>query len=317
MLRMVRMSSFLPDVHEDWSDAQIRRELTQALHTTFGEMVISARTGVWRDDTITTSTASRGLYRIPGRALSGALETVEIADGTGGDWGGLVEATPQRARELSGPSGTPTTGYPTHYLIDGDQVQLLPAPERATYRIRMRYYRRPSRMVDDQTRGLISAVNTTARTLVVNSIPFDQELGTPAAITSGTTRIDVVHPDGWHELALTNATQTFASTTITVGGTVDMSKIEVGDYVRAAEQSDWPAIPEEFYRTLADAAAVVILTSGGAGQKGMQIAQKMGADLRRFRKLLTPRVKDAPRPIRPTQGFLFGRSSRSFPVRYP
>jgi hypothetical protein len=312
---MVRLSAFLPTAHPDWTDAQLRKEITQTMHTVFGELVVSARGGYWRDETITTTTAGRALYRMPDRAIAGGLERIEIANGTGGSWGQLTEVSPYSAGELIGPSGTPTQGTPTHFLVDGDQIQLIPAPSTADFRLRMRYYRRPPRMVEDQTRGLISSVNTTTRQIVVGVIPFDQELAVPAAITSGSQRIDVVHPGGWHENALTSATQTFAATTITVGGTLDMSRIEVGDYVRVAEQSEWPPLPEEFYRTLADATAVEVLTSMGAGQKGAQIAQKMSADMMRLRRLLTPRIKDSPPIIRPRHGFLFQRR-RPFPVNF-
>jgi hypothetical protein len=317
LIAMVRMSAFLPDAHPDYTDAQIRKEMTQTLHTVFGDVVVTTRGGYWSDESIVTSTAGKAMYRIPGRAIAGGLEKVEIADGSGGGWGPLIETTPFHAWELTGPSGSPTQGSPTHYICEGDQIQLIPAPSTANFRIKLRYYRRPGAIVEDQTRGLISAVNTSTRVLTVNSIPFDQLITVPAAITSGTTLIDVIHPDGWHEVALTGAAQTHnGTTTITVGGTLDMSKIEVGDYVRAAEQSDWPSIPKDFYRTLADATAVEILTSMGAGQKGAQIAQKMGADMGRFRKLMAQRVKDSPRLIKATQGFLFGRR-RSFPVNYP
>lgn len=303
------------DVHEDWTDAQLRRELTQALHTTLGEIVVTSRGGYWRDEKIVTATAGRALYRLPGRAIAGGLEKVEIADSTGSSWRPLIETTPYHAGSMTGPSGSPSEGSPRHYLIDGDQVQLIPAPSTAEFRIKMRYYRRPGHIVEDQTRGLITAVDPDARTIGVNSIPFDQLITVPAAITSGDQEIDVIHPDGWHECALTSAPQTYSGTTITVGGTADMSKIEVGDYVRVEQQSDWPSIPMDFYRTLADATAVMILTSSGAGTKGAQIAQKMGADLRRFRKLLTPRVKDSPRKFLPNTGFLFG-GRRSWPGRF-
>jgi hypothetical protein len=316
MLRRVRFSAFLPDADPEYDDAQIRRELTETLHTVFGEIVASTRGGFWLDDAITTCTAGKATYRMPARAIAGGLEHIEIANGTGGGWGPMTEVMAKRADELSGPSGTPSQGTPEYFIVEGDQVRLIPCPSTSNFRIKMRYYRRASRVVDEQTRGLISAVNTTARTITVNVIPFDQELSVPAAITSGVTLIDVVHPTGWHELALTGASQTFSGTTITVGGTLDMTKIEVGDYVRAAEQAEWPALPEDFYRTLADAAAVTILTSKGYGPKGAQIAQKMGADLHRFRSLLNPRIKSAPPIIRPTQGFLYGRK-RSWPVSYP
>lgn len=320
MIAEVRMSAFLPDAHPDYTAARILIELTDTLMTVFSRDIITARAGHWRDEHIYTTTAGRASYRIPGRAISGGLEKVEIADSAGSSYRPLTEVTPYEAGELTGPSGAPTTGAPVRYLVDGDQVQLIPAPESAAYRLRMRYYRRPGRMVTQQVtgteRGRVTAVDTALRTIVVNAVPFDQELAVPAAITTGLQRLDVIHPDGWHEVALTGVPQTLSSLTFTIGGTVDMSKVEVGDYVRVAEQTDWPSLPDDFHRTLADATAIVILTSLGAGQKASVIAQKMGADLQRFRSLLKPRVKDSPRIIKPRFSRLHGHP-RSFPVRFP
>ena len=185
----------------------------------------------------------------------------------------------------------------------------------AAYALRMRYYRRPNRLDSQQSstlnsgtvRGQVTDVDTAAREVTVNVVPHDMVavaagVLTPAAITSGSVRIDIIHGDGWHELALTGAEQTLAGSVFTISGSADMSALEVGDWVRAAEQTDWPQLPDDFHATLCDATATTILNSMAMPDKASSIAQKMGSDLQRFKTLLLPRVKDSSRIIKPTFG---------------
>jgi len=322
----IRMRAFIPDAHPDYTTARIILETNSIMGTLFPQMVVDARAGFYLDNVIGTTTASRPIYRIPGRSIVGGLEKVEIATSSN-EFKPLTEVTPYDAGLLAGPYNNPTLGFPVRYVVEGDQIRLLPCPD-AAYALRMRYYRRPNRLVSQQSstlnsgtvRGQVTAVNTTTRTITVNVVPFDMEavaagVITPAAITSGSVRIDVIHGDGWHELALTNAIQTLAGSVFTIAGTADMTAIEVGDWVRAAEQTDWPQLPDDFHATLVDATAVEILTSMGLPDKAASLSQRMGSDLQRFKDLLLPRVKDSSRIIKPTFGSRLhrGRSRWVYP----
>lgn len=317
------MRAFLPDAHHDYTNARILLELQAVLPTLFSQMIVSSRAGFYLDDVVGTTVASTPRYRIPGRSIMGGLEKVEIASSSA-EFRPLTEVTPYDAGLLEGPFNNPTLGFPVRYLIEGDQVHLYPCSD-AAYSLRMRYYRRPNRLVSQQSstlnsgviRGQVTAVNTTTRTVTVNAVPFDMEavaagVITPAAITSAAQRIDIIHGDGWHELAITGATQTLAGSVFTLGGTDTMQMIEIGDWVRAAEQSEWPQLPDDFHATLVDATAIIILTSMGDADKASALAQKMGSDLQRFRALLAPRVKDSPRIIKPSFSRLHGRRSARF-----
>jgi hypothetical protein len=319
LLTEMRMRGFIPDAHDDYTDARILKEYNAVLPTLFSQMIVDSRAGYYLDDVIGTTTAAIRRYRIPGRAIMGGLEKVEVAT-TGNVFNPLTEITPYDAGQLEGSYLAPTQGFPGRYMITGDQVHFYPCPDQA-YSYRFRYYRRPNRLVTQQSstlssgvvRGQVTAVSPAARTITVNVVPFDMEAvsagaTTPAAITSGSCKVDVIHGDGWHELALTNATQTLAGSVFTIGGTATMEKIEIGDWVRAAEQTDWPQLPDDFHATLVDATSIQILTSMGLADKAATLAQKMGSDLQRFRALLTPRVKDSPRIIKPTFSRLHGRA---------
>lgn len=324
LITEVRARAFLEDAHHDYTAARILLELNSINSTLFPQMIVNARAGYYLDSVIGSTTAGRARYRIPGRAIVGTLEKVEIAD-SGGIFRALTEVTPFTAGQLEGNFNNPDRGTPRRYVVEGDQIHLLPAPD-GVYSLRMRYYRRPNRLVSQQSstlnsgvvRGQVTVVNTSTRAVTVSVVPFDMEavaggIITPAAITSANQRLDIIHADGWHELAMTGATQTLAGSVFTLGGTDDMSEIEVGDWVRAAEQTDWPQLPDDFHATLVDATSIEILTSMGQAEDGAALSQRMGSDLQRFRALLAPRVKDSPRIIKPTYGSrLHGRSPLRF-----
>lgn len=298
-------------------------ELDDKLNSVFGDIVIKARNGYWAKSLVTTTTIGRARYRIPHRAAVGGLEKVEVADNAGGVFYRLREVPESEAQCYAGPiSGNP--GQPIVYTIEGDQIVMMPTPS-AVVPLRFTYYIRPSKLVPQQSstagggtvRGLITAVNAATRTISLDVLPFDQTLSPPAAITSNLQQIDVVHPNGWHELALVSAPQTITGLgpfTITVGGTADMSDIEVGDFVRAADQTDWPCLPDDYHRSLADVSAVKIMIEQSRPTE--HVESNVGADLTRFRSLLLPRVKAEPKTI-PVSLKTRGYNHASRWLRYP
>jgi hypothetical protein len=301
LITWLRQSAYIGDAsaYPDQTDAVLRDELTHKLHSVFEDIVVKTRSGYWLKEYVTTTTSGRNRYRIPARAVVGGLEKVEVASSVGGVYSRLSEISPEDAEEWEGPITGGNPGTPEVFVSMGDQLEMFPAPN-ATLPLRLTYYVRPSQITVPQSgnnfvvRGLISAVNTTARTVVVNVLPFDQSSVVPGPLANGTP-IDIVHPDGWHELAVVSAAATFAGTTFTLTGNDDMSDIQVGDYVRVANQSEWPCLPDDFHRALADVAAVKVAVELGLREKNDELAQNVENDLVRFRSLLVPRVKSEPK----------------------
>jgi hypothetical protein len=120
----------------------------------------------------------------------------------------------------------------------------------------------------------------------------------PAAINNFTPSIDIVHPDGWHELSYISGVPVVTNpTNIQIPGTDYLGDIAVGDFVRAGEQTDWPCLPDDFHRCLADVAAIKILYELNLLDKAQALEATVGNDLQRFRSLLLPRVKADPKVI--------------------
>lgn len=297
----VRQSSFIGDAnaYPEYTQAKVLNELNDKLQSAFEDLVVKARNGYWLHEFVYTTVANVARYRIPPRSVVGGLEKVEISAAASGQPFNKLEQIPQSViQNYEGQS----PGFTYVYTVQGDQIEIVPVPT-AGMAVRMTYYVRPSRLVPSQSdpngtqRGKVTAVNPSTRVVTVNALPFDQSLTVPAAITSATQTVDIVHPDGWHELSLVGATQTLSGLNITIGGTDSLGDVQVGDFVRVADQTDWPCLPDDFHRALADCAAIKILYELHLLEKAQALELNNGFDLQRFKSLLQPRVKADPKVI--------------------
>jgi len=293
----------------DFPDSRILQELTERHQQLMGDEEVRARAGYGVQAVTLTTTAGQDLYPVPARAIGGALEKLEIQFGGQGRFYQLVR------EEVSGSEvwdfgPTAAAGTPGRFCVRDGFVQLYPPPS-AGLSLRFTFYIRPSQMVTSQSstlggdgvvRGRITALDTTARTVTVSVVPFDQLLAVPAVITSALQLIDIVRPGGTFALSMFDVPQTLAGLVFTLGGTTSMARVQVGDFVRVADQTDWPmGLPEESHRMVANRAAAEVARDVGVEEKVSMLASVAEADLARFRRMRSPQVKSAPVviPLRP------------------
>lgn len=296
-----RQAAFIGEAanYTEFTQQRMFDALNDVLVTRFSEVILTARTGYWLKKFVYTASASQARFAIPPRSLLGGLEKVEVSLNSGVTFYALEQVP---ASQIQRYQTNPNPGNPWVYWIEGDIVEVVPAANTGML-VRLSYYIRPSLLVASQSdpnatvRGRITAINTSGRTVTVNAVPFDQSLAVPAAITSAVQSIDIVHPDGWHELALVGATQTLAGSVFTVGGTDPLTDVRIGDFVRVAEQTDWPPLSDEFHPTLAEQAAIEILTDLHLLEKAGAIELKAGLAMGKLKSKLQPRVKSEPKQI--------------------
>src|SRR5688500_2435418 len=105
---------------------------------------------------------------------------------------------------------------PKHRFL-GDLVEFETAPDAGRV-LTFEYYLRPSRLVEPQTDGRITAIDTTlsAPSVTVNVIP-DRMLGTGAPLPIASLgRVDIVRPTGWHEVVVPNVICIIVGSTVTL-----------------------------------------------------------------------------------------------------
>lgn len=300
LIDAVRAAGQIPSADPTFDDARVLLELTDMQQQLFERLLVNTREGHLLQQHTESTVSGTSVYRLPHRAITQGAEHVELAV-SGGRYAQLTKLSPKDASYWEGSSGQPRA-----FTLRGDSMQLFPTPDGA-YTLRVHYYLRPGQIVATQlgasSAGLVTAVNTTVSAITMDAYPDNMAVDPPVEVALG-DRIDVVRANGAHDLVLVGALITAKSLgTFAVVGS-DMSRVAVGDYVRYAGQSEWPQLPPEFHRSLADATAAAILLAKGATQKAQSIGAKVATDLQRYNDLLNPRVKDQPRVIKPRYGVL-------------
>lgn len=307
----------------DWTAAKVLDQINKRHMALMTAEMIGAREGYGVQSSVVTCTIGQAFYPIPDRAIGGALEKLEIRAPGQTMWTTLEKVSVRDWQQYD--QGPTSPGTPAYFCIQDGFVELAQAPN-AAFQLQFTFYIRPSRMVTAQSstvagdgsdgvdRGRITAINTTTRTVTVNAVPFDQLLTVPAAITTANQRIDIVHPGGTFACAMYSQPQTLAGSVFTLGGTDDMSRVQVGDYVRVAEQTDWPSnLTLEFHQMICDRAAMEILRMTGRAEEEAILGQTVAADLKRFRMTINPQVKTQPKIIPYVPMWARGRPQRLLP----
>lgn len=311
LITRIRRAAFIGDelAYPEYTNQVLFDEMNDRLRSVFSDAIISARSGYWLTTVVFAGNVSNGNFRIPHRAAVGGLESIECL--LNGQYYHLREMTPREAAQWEVTSSSTVTGLPVGYWVDGETVNLVRAPQSGVT-IRLRYYLRPSLLVTSQSstvsnsasagviRGRIDGLNSGTRTVTVNALPWDYSLDVPAAITNG-YRVDSVRPAGWHIPTVVDYIPSISGLDLAFG-TLSLDEFSrcfrVGDYIRVADQTDWPALPADFHRMLADATAANVLREMDLTSKAETISTVASADFARFAQSIQPRVKSEPRSIR-------------------
>jgi hypothetical protein len=309
LIARVRMDAFIPNEAQapDYTDDWILQELIDRQTIQFDRTVINSGESYRLQQYSFLITPGVALYAIPPRASAGGLEKIDIAYDANLNWVPLTEVGEDDARLFE--QGQP--GQVAAFIVRGDSFQLLPTPDASAFSIRVSYYLRPSQLVSQQEnslnggtrRGYITSFDPVDRFGVVDVIPYDMLAISggsivPAPILDGQP-CDIVRSTGWHEVLVASVIVTYTGTNVAFGQSYDtrttdsLARVRLGDYLRAADQSEWPQLPDDYHRCLTDAVAIKILTQLNLTDKAGVLVEELSADLSRFQDLITPRVKQS------------------------
>lgn len=304
LLAMVRLQCLIEPTNVDYTDAVLLRELNNSLTTKFERMVLDAHANYWIQSIDLSTVAGNQEYRLPSRAIG--VSKIELGYASAATTGFI--RLPQCSEDHINIFQTAAGGRdtPERFVMRGDRVFLDPPPSDSGFILRIWYYIRPSRLVPAQIfvagtatpYGVITAINTATRAVTTNAIPSYYPIAASSALPSPFP-CDIIGAGGWRELQVVGENATVAGNVVTFTNTaIDLSSVQLGDVVRYADQTDWPQLPEDFHRCLADVSSIKVLIQRDYQQKAGGYAQDASADIQRFQMLIATRVQEEPTKLR-------------------
>lgn len=289
LVAAVRRLAFLPDA-DDLLTADILALADEEMATVLAQRVSGAREEHWVKTEDITLVSGTLRYRLPRRALARAVRGIVFVSTSTGATSPAWEIDPMRAQP--GDGGTEGRAY--YYE---DDFVVFPVAPPTGYKLRVRYLRRPSRLVPVAScAAIVKATDTTH--ILASTVPL-----TPAAQYVDTVRGDSPFDLSYVDLGLKGlATLTYelsAATPIVVADFVDLASIpnDRQDYICPRDQTCYPPIPAELHASLAAAVARQIAAVKG-DRPGAELAEAtMQRRLRASTDILEPRDQAGSRPI--------------------
>lgn len=281
LLTRVRARALVPETDGRLTDSDILAIADDVILSTLSRAIVNADDGRWvktrADAPITVGTAE---YRIPDRALGAALYDVLIVD--------------ERGLELSSPyvdsseawrySGASRGAGPAPYdhTIEGDLLRLLPTPSQHGHTLRIKYRRRPSRLVTTAECARISGI---AGTLVTTAatVPSGWSSSETLDIVQASPNADALGDD--------LAGSSIAGTSITLASVP--AEARTGDYVCRAGETCVPQVPDVAIPALVALTAVEVMIALGDAEGAAALRDIAVLRVQEARKQLATRNREA------------------------
>lgn len=238
----------------------------------------------YKDYTISSTQTE---YRIPKYAAGDALRDVKIIDSAGNE-----ESLPRLEPEF-------ITGEERGFYLESNKVVLAWTPSDNEGTLRLKYTRRPGKIVATTACGLITDI--TGNNVTVATVP--------ATFTTG-VEVDLIQAGpGFDWLATDTALVGVSGNTLTFSSVP--SDLTIGDYVALAGESPVIQLPIELHPLLEQHVAIQCLRAQGKKSDAKDMEDDYKEAERDVLTLLTPRVVGEPKKIVGNNGLL-GHFRRGF-----
>lgn len=286
LLEAIKRAVSAPTYQGRYPDSAILALANEALSVTVLPLLTGARQNflVSREDIPVQ--AGVATYRIPRRALFRTLRSIQFLDNANA----MVRLTQFLVEQI--PQFTGASATPAGFVIEGDQIRLLPTPAQDGT-LACWYNRRPSTLVPLSRTSVVNQV--------VNQDPYSYIQVTDVAVTSAITgvypaaTVDVtaaypgfdlvgqglrVQGISGNQLFLTDFN---ASTPLTT--------VSQGDVVSVAEESSIVQLPEPLTHVLVQAVAVTLCQGLGYSDQLQLCQQRLDLLSQKANEAISPRVE--------------------------
>jgi hypothetical protein len=281
LLADIRSKAYISDTHPEYTSAVLLRYADEEHRTGILPALLRIREEYNVTHSDQSITAARQSYRIPSRAQLGLVRKVFLLD-TSGNAKEPPYLAPETLELYSGQTAA-LSGI-GGYTVSGDEVYLLPTPANTEGTLRIKYYRRPSKLVapstaaDELPHVITAGVTTTTLTLGAAHGFDDGDL------------VDVVQANPpFSVLAQSIAVSSVTGTTVNIPAVI--TDLAVGDYLATAEETPVPLLPAELHSVLAQAVAVRVLKESGSLARHSLASAQYDRDLGSCLSAMTPRQR--------------------------
>lgn len=241
---------------------------------------------------------------IPKRAIGNTFKSLWYVED------GVIKYQLKLATEEEYESYSGSTGTPQMFIIEGDEVVLLPTPNSSSGSVRFRYYAKPNLLISTSSCAKITAISSASGTTtftIDTDLTADLSTGDEVDVVSGASPF-LLWAD---EVPLTAISSTEMEVdTDDVDNAAGTVEPQVSDYICPTGYSNIPMIPVEFHAVLAQMMAVRMLAGLGDLNKLTAAAQILEQMRKESVSMIVNRVESQPRLIRPQRNGLLRTFSR-------
>lgn len=293
LVEWVRDEATLSARSTNYPKSKIVQMMRFNMQQVFSPLIANARCGYWFHTFTRTLGQNNRYVRLPARSCP-SIEQCDISADDGRFYEPLTEALESEMQDWERDSYREQT--PQAFVLRGTTIFLSNPSLIDTCKLRVKTVVRPSLLVEEQTAGLVTDVDYDARVITVNSMPVNRLTSTTI---SGVQTLDCIDAQGSFERTLLDAQGTVLNgTTIQIANGYDLVRVQPGDYVRVANQSDWPQLPEEFHALLGSITAIPICRQQDLNARADTLSSTCSDALQRLKSHIVARVRvDTHKPI--------------------
>ncbi len=286
LVAWTRKQATLSSLSTEYTSSVIIAMMNKSMDEALTPLIAAARSGYWCHTFTRTLGVNNPAVRLPPRSCP-AIEQVDISIDNGNTWRALDEALEAEAQDWMRDYGD--YGYPCAYVVRSSYLYLLPAATSDNIKIRVKVVIRPNVLVEEQSAGQITAVNPATNTLTLNAVPVSKPSN---ATLTGDVLFDIIEPRGNFELSLCDAVGTVLdSTHVQIASGYSLARVEPGDYLRCADQSEWPQLPKEFHSLVGSISALPILRQRDMYDRLGSVSDASSSALTKLHEHIKPRVR--------------------------
>lgn len=241
--------------------------------------------------------ANKREYEIPNRATGVKLKDLQLKNPSGN----YRELTRTTIGERFTSDQSDYSGSLSKFYIKNNKVVLMSNPNPVDTLVFIVYIK-PSKLVTEDRVAIISGINRTSNTIVVNEIPEVFTTQNTYDFYKASSPFNVLTID-FNIVSLNSTTNTIILSSIP-------EDLDVGDHISLSNEAIIPQIPEELHVMLAQMVACRVMESQG-DTEGLRNAKVKLQEMKTEGGLIVDnRVTDAPKKVTNRHGFLRNLNTR-------